>query len=422
MAGVSKQGTCQQPVACMSAEPDHVIEPTTASVAVPPVTAERGRAPDLLRRLRGAPAPARVGPIGLEVTQEHLNLVQFDGSGERPRLRALAVLPLPLEREALLADPRRFTRLLREARALGGFKGRATVSCLPPTLLKLSLVSYRLKGEESDAEAVMAVAHERFGAEVADLVIDFLPVRTRGEGEGDRAALLAAAPRGDVLDYLEVLRGAGLQVSALDVGPAAVARAVAAIHHGDDDDNVLTVNFARDSSYLTVFSGRRLILDREVSLGQSSLVGAVANGLDTSDSEALELLNLYGVRAGAASGAAWAGDADDEQIAGTLTDILRPRMLELRDELGKAALYAASHTRGAGIREVLLLGGVARWPHIAGLLGGVLDLPVAIMDPLSALPLREGVCLPADAGLLSGLTNATGCALRGLGRGVDDRA
>ena len=37
------------------------------------------------------------------------------------------------------------------------------------------------------------------------------------------------------------------------------------------------------------------------------------------------------------------------------------------------------------------------------------------MDPLSTLPACEGVKLPADAGLLSGLTNATGCALRGLG-------
>ena len=35
------------------------------------------------------------------------------------------------------------------------------------------------------------------------------------------------------------------------------------------------------------------------------------------------------------------------------------------------------------------------------------------MDPLSSLPAADGVTLPADAGVLSGLTGATGCALRG---------
>ncbi len=377
--------------------------------------ARRGRAFDLLARLRGRTVPVRHGPIGLEVTQQHLNLVQFDHDGERPLLRALAVSPLGIERDALLAEPRRFARLLREARAAGGFKGRAVVSCLPPALLKLSLVGYRLKPHESDAEAVMTLVRERFGAESVDLVVDFLPVRTRGEGDGDRAALLAAARRGDVLDYLELLRGAGLEVAALEVGPAAVARAVTAGHEGDSDANVLTVNFARDCSYLTVFSGRRLILDREVSLGEADLLGAVATGLDVPEREALVLLNRHGVHAASVAGASWAGGGDDLQIAATLTDILRPRLLELRDELGKAALYAASHTRGAGIREVLLLGGVARWPRIAALLGVVLDLPVAIMDPLAALPVRDGLAVPDDPGLLSGLTNAVGCALRGLG-------
>ena len=386
-------------------------------LATPPeeaVPARRRRAFDLLAGLRLPRVAGRSGPIGLDLTQEHLNLVQFDAVDGQALLRAVAAVPLPQERETLLADPRGFARLLREARGAGAFRGRQVVTCMPPTLVRLSMVSYRYKGEGSDAQAVAELARERLGADVDDCVVDFLPVRSRGEHDGERAALLAAARREDVLAYLELLRHAGLRVQALDIGPAAVARAVTMAHDGHDEDNVLTVNFGRERSYLTVFSGRRLILDREIALGANAISETVATGLDMRPAEAVELLTRYGLAGSARHAALQIGAAaDDDGISATLSDILRGRLLELRDEIGKAALYAASHTRGAGIRAVLLLGGVARWPRFAPALGVVLDLPVAIMDPLSSLRSAPGVKLPADAGVLSGLTAATGCALRG---------
>lgn len=396
----------------MYLDPEAVVTPIAPAPGIAPGRGRRALA--RLGGLRIVRPPGAHGPIGLDISQEHLNLVQFDTGGAAPSLRAVAALPLPVERDLLLADRRGFRRLLREALRSAAFRGRTVVTCMPPTQVRLSMLTYKCRSEGSDAAAVAEQARERLGADAADWLVDYLPVRTRGEGEGERAALLAAARFEHVLDYLELLRHAGLTVGALEVGPAAVARAVTASHNGHDEDNVLTVNFGRERSYLTVFSGRRLILDREIAFGENALVATVAVGLETERDEAHALLGRYGLGTTASHVALAVGEeTGDDGIAATLSDILRARLLELRDEIGKAALYAASHTRGAGIRTVLLLGGVARWPHIAEALGALLDLPVAIMDPLSSLPASPSVQLPADVGVLAGLTGATGCALRG---------
>ena len=263
-------------------------------------------------------------------------------------------------------------------------------------------------------------ARERLGERLEDWVIDFLPVRTRAEAEGERAALLAASRREDVVAYLELLRAAGLEVAALDIGPASVARVVTATRDGSVDDNVLTVNFGEDGSFLTVFSGRRLILDREVSLGQRALLETVARGLDVSASEADELLQRYGLlpQLSAPPG------GEPAEVSATVTEILRPRLLELRDEIAKAALYAASQTRGGSIAQVLLLGAAARWPRLDALLGSVLKLPEGALTAAAMACVVAGAVVlagalaagqrPTDPGLLSGLTNASGCALRGF--------
>ena len=182
-------------------------------LATPPeeaVPVQRRRAFDLLAGLRLPRVAGRSGPIGLDLTQEHLNLVQFDAVDGQALLRAVAAVPLPQERETLLADPRGFARLLREARGAGAFRGRQVVTCMPPTLVRLSMVSYRYKGEGSDAQAVAGdqVGHHHvLGAEAGGL----------NDAPGVGRSCLAQQRQAVGQALLEALDGAGVQVDRIHI-------------------------------------------------------------------------------------------------------------------------------------------------------------------------------------------------------------
>jgi len=164
--------------------------------------------------------------IGLEMGPDRLNLVQMELVAGRPSIRAIASLPYPCSREELQQHPQRLKLLLKQAYALQPFKGKHVVSCLPTDQIKIITVSYRCGEGQADASAIVAELRERLKGDLDGMVVDFINLRQEETDAGKRDALVAMAPRDKVMAYLDMLTGAGLEVDALDIGPAALARLV----------------------------------------------------------------------------------------------------------------------------------------------------------------------------------------------------
>lgn len=344
------------------------------------------------------------GPIGLHVAREAIHLVQLDLDDDRVNgIRAWASVPLDNADETL-ASPLRLKLLLRKALVSGGFRGRKVVAAMPHGKLKIHSLSYRPTRERSDAQEIVQQMTERLGESVADYVMDFLPVRDAAPN-GERLALVAVSRRADVIEFLETLRTAGLDVLALDIGPSAIRRLVCAISPGGAADNVLVVNAGDRGSFLTMLSGRRLLFDQEIDFGEHKLISLVARTLDMPPAMVRELmlgggLDTHGPQA-----------LSDTNVAAAVLEILRPELKRLVAEIERAFLYAASETRGGGARRVYLVGSIARWPgadrHLSKLAGvHVTNVP----DPLATLLRSDGHGLPAR--VIPEIAVATGLALR----------
>jgi type IV pilus assembly protein PilM len=236
---------------------------------------------------------------------------------------------------------------------------------------------------------------------LTDYVLDYVPVRVDVREGQEHSALVAAARREHVIDYLESLRKAGLSVKALDIGPLAIRRLVTAAQHSHDHDhdNILIITLGQAHTYMTVLSGRRLIFDRDISFGEHRLIRHLGSELDIDDHTASRLLRDHGLRA---------GDGNSDELAATVVEVLKPLFVELRTDINKAMVYAASETHGNSVRRIYLTGGVAEWKGIERLLGDLLDIPVSILDPTACL-VDAAPRLPR---LRMGVV--TGLALRGL--------
>ncbi|MDP9109927.1 MAG: pilus assembly protein PilM [Pseudomonadota bacterium] len=350
-----------------------------------------------------------VAPIGVDFAAERLNLVQASLGGARAQLQAVASIPYPIERAALFEDGVGLRRFVREALRSAPFVGTRVVSTLPPAAMRIVPMTLQLVAGQSEAQAVGKAVRELLGSATAESVVDYYAVRSVDADSSERQVLVAIAPLQAVGDYLDALRSSGLHPVALDIGPSAIARLLAALHMQDYEQAVVMVNVGIDRSFLTVVWGRRLMLDREIDFCERELVDKIAGSLGLSPVLALALLREHGVGAIERRHANDLGAPPD--VGQTLREILHPEFSQLAEELNRTQVYVASRTRGSPVTQVYLNGTATRYPNCQQRIAELTGLPVALLDPFAAFDCSQCRSLDRIAGATLAL--AAGLALRG---------
>lgn len=364
-----------------------------------------------------SPAASRkkIGPIGIDFGLESVHLVQLEAAtGKPPVVRAKMSLAYDSPRREILASPHQFRTLMK--RALGGdrFYGRKAVIAIPSGMFRTISINYRATGgKEQEEAAVVRVMRDRLDGDLADYVLDYLPVKSRSKKD-EHLALVAVSERQPIVEFLELARKAGLDVDALEIGPVAISRLVGALSMASGSENVLVINSGRRASYLTVISGTDLLFDQEVAFGENSLVKQAAETLDMSEEMAHDLILRTGVQGGV-FGDTVAAALDQAGLENTLAEILKPQFLTLVEEIKRVCLYAASETRGGSVTRVYLLGSIARWPGSESLLSSLSGVDVAkIPDPLALFPSDDDADPSGKGHAAPEIVVATGAALRGM--------
>ena len=360
----------------------------------------------------GLPTRAEVGPIGIVLSREALHMVQMERTDEGLRVLAYASLPYHAGRDDLTAAPKALRRLVQAGVRQGGFRGSRVVTTLPPEDVKLMFFNYAVRAGESEDTALVRFIADRVEGDLADYVVDYVPVREADHGSGARSSLVVLARRGAVIDYLTTFRRAGYDVQALEIGPAAVRRLVLAIRADDDYSNVLVANFGRDKSYLTVLSGRRLLFDREIAFGEDKLLVRLGDALDMSSPSVEKLVRTHGLLSGAEAHGLTYGETE-LNVSQTLVEILKPSFLECADAIQQVLLYTSSETRGKPVRQIYLLGSIAHWEGADRLLSDLIEVPVTVLDPLAEFA-APGASVSSRSEVSPLMAIATGLALRGM--------
>jgi type IV pilus assembly protein PilM len=368
--------------------------------------------PMLARWPKTLPGLGRPLSIGLELGPERLNLIQMKRAAGKAQLHAMASLPYPCARAEL--QPPQLKLLLKQAYALQPFKGQRVVSCLPLEHLKLITVAYTPGAGQADADAIVAELRERMKDELDRMVVDFMTLRQEKTDTGKHEALVALAPREKVIRYLDLLDAAGLEVDALDIGPAALARLVS--YAGEiytpgfpNLPNALLLNFGADASFMSVIWGRRLLLDRSVEFSENRLLARLHQVLNMPQELAFQL--PYQTQTSHVPAAAPGGG---EEVGHMLEEVLRPVIGQLLQEINKTLGYMASRTHGKSVDHLYLAGRVARYPGLSKSLREQLNIPVLVLNPVTLFASESMRLQHEEQGTLAGMALTTGLALRGV--------
>lgn len=359
--------------------------------------------PGLQRQFGGA---SRARPIGVDFAAERLNMVQLDATNGVRAVRAAVSVPYPVPREQLMADPRRLRAFVKACLGAAPFKGRRVCCALAPADVRILPMTVQVANGQSEAQAVARAAREQIGMPAAEAVVDYYQIRSVEAEASERQVLVAVAQQARVIAFLDLLTGAGLEPTALDIGPAAIARLLATMQREDLGQSALLINFGVNKSFLTVIWGRRLMLDREIDFGESQLAGKLSASLGLEPAVALGLLRRHGL------GSRVPGQSepvDQPDVGRTIREILYPEFAMLAEELVRTQVYVASRTRGSSLSRVYLNGSLARYPNIQQRIHELVALPVDILNPLAGLGAPAFACAP---GVEQWIALAAGLGLR----------
>ncbi len=365
------------------------------------------------RRFQNVTAKKSLGPIGMDLGRTSMRAVQIQYGHSKPLLKASLSVNYPYSREELLADRRDFKRFINTQLRTHGFRGNKVVTCSPTENLRILSLDYPVNENVSEEETIVELLRQRLGENLQELVIDYIPVRNGGERR-NCTALVAIAELDKQIEFLELLRYSGLEVCGLEIGPIAIRRLVENIARIEHTPNVLVVNCGTEHTYLTVTSGRRLLLDRSIAFGENYIVGKVASSLDMEDEEIKRLFYTYGIHNTQGDIELLGGLISTRDIVSTIAEVATPVFHQLTHEIEKVISYVHAQQHGAGIQQIYLLGSIARWRGADEFLASRLLRPVEVLNPFDSFLCEPGAGSVSDFSRAAGMAIASGCALSEL--------
>ncbi len=352
-----------------------------------------------------------VGPIGLDLGRSQAHAVQLQYRNGITSIRAATSLPYPCLREHLLEDSVRLKAYFKELFALKNFSGRDIVTCINAQQLHLASYDYSVSDGKSEAQHILRLVKQHNSEPLEDLVIDYIPARRSDHESGERTAMIAVAKKSEQLEFLELLRKAGVYVQSLEIGPIAIRRLIKTISISQSTPNVLVINAGSVKSYFTVLSGRRLLLDRGIDFGQNAVMNSLASALELNHNQVATLLNLHGLDPSQPVNYVVENLVYTSDIRDTIIEILKPQFMGLVQEIEKVSSYVHSQLHGADIQRIFLIGSFAYWPGAEIFVQNLLGRKVEILDPFLSFREFTSPELCSDVNAVSNMALATGCAL-----------
>jgi type IV pilus assembly protein PilM len=341
-------------------------------------------------------------PIGLDLGNDSVKMLQLDVSTGLPRVHAAA--------RAGFDHPSKLGQTLRNLLRGGQFAGRSVVAALPRDILHIKNLRLPLIPAAELPGAVRFEARNIFAFDTETARLEFLPAGEVRQGSEVRQEVIVMAARNEDVDpFVQTLHDAGLLVESLDAELCALYRTVERFVRRKQDEQEVTVmvDIGLRRTQVLIGRGREINFFKPIDIGGRRLNDAVSRKLHIEYDEAQALRRRLAEAPRPLTGQPLPHDP----VRQAVFDATRSTLEELGRELSLCLRYYSVTFRGQRPARVRLTGGEANDPHLSGLLNGILSLPVEAARPLFSID--SSAMRPADRrGSLSEWCTALGLALK----------
>lgn len=335
--------------------------------------------------------------FGLDIGRSFIKVAQTEASPKRV-LTAAGLVPTPaggIQSESAV-DLAKISESIKNCVSTVGIETRRCVVSLTESQVVSRLIELPILTDKELAAAINWEAEQYIPLPIKDVSLEYQVVE-KNEGEagagGKMKVLLVAAPKRVIEKYLAIVKGANLQVEALETESGALARALTRA----DDPPTIIVSMGALSTEVVIVKDRNVLFTRSIASGGASLSRAISLEFNLGQKQAEEYKQTYGLQ--------------EDKLSGKVAQVIKPILDIMATEILKAVEFAKSNVGGMEVVRVVICGGGAFLPGLPQFLVERTSLEVSLGDPWADFDKSQG---PAKelAASASVYVVATGLALR----------
>jgi type IV pilus assembly protein PilM len=354
------------------------------------------RLESLLEKIAGR----RQDAIGIDIGSGSIKMAEVVMRSGKPYLKkmALADVPTSTMQDGMIVDEAQLVDTLQRMASRNGVVGRQVAVALGGRSLFIREVMLPRMSTGELRQAIRWDLDKYVPFSPDQVYFDFW-VTGPGQTALEDRVLLVAVPR-DVADTLaRVLKKSGLKPIAIDIEPLAIQRTI------PEATDCMVIDSGASVSQVTLFLGGSPVFTRNIPIGGNRFTETMMEGFDISRDEA-ELLKQRG--------ADFFNEATTAANREVVSEQLDRIVGELAGEVRRTLEYYQVQNRHVSISQIYITGGAAKYKLLPEKMTQILELPVALHDPLAMLDLPTSFNLKYLRGVGPQMSVAVGLAMRSI--------
>lgn len=322
-----------------------------------------------------------ISPIGLDISDLCLKIVQLEQVRSRIRIRAIEEIQLPegLIKDGIILDRPRVVEKIKKITSnpnLNYNGAQNVIACLPESKTFIKLIKIQ-KAQEDARKTIEKEIEKYVPVAISDLYYDWQIIDSN---QNNYHVLIGAAPRKIVDQYIDMLYAADLCISALEIEPVAICRGLLPAENpdfkGEKKNNYAILDLGSVHSSLTVYSHNTILFSLRLSFAGQAITAKIARKLKISIDQAESAKIICGLKG--------------EFAGGEIKNILEEEMKALAKQLKKViSFYEESFGYRGPIAKIILCGGGAYIKNLDKLIQKFINIPTEQGSILTNLGLIE---------------------------------
>ncbi len=330
--------------------------------------------------LEGLFAKKKPPLIGIDISSSAVKVLELSKQGDHYRVERYAVEPLPQNAvvEHKIAEVEQVAAAVQRAVKRSGTRLKHVAVAVPAihVITKTLHMPAKMTDEERHAQIEMEAGHY-IPYPLDEVNLDWSVLGPAETNPEEVDVLIAACRKEIVDDYVAVVQESGYTPAVVDVESFAIENAFSLIAQhmpgGGMEKTVAILDVGATTTLINVIHNNRSVYTRDHPFGGRQLTE--------------EIQRRYGLSYEEAGLAKKQGGLPDNYQ----TDVLRPFMEAMCQEIMRALQFFYSSTPFNSVDQILLAGGCAQIPGIDELVAARLGVPAIVANPFAAMSLASRV-------------------------------
>jgi type IV pilus assembly protein PilM len=240
-------------------------------------------------------------PIGLDISDLSIKLVQFKKNGEKTKVQAIGKISLPsgVLENGEIKDVETLSRSLKKLIShpnYGKVSGDEVIACLPETKTFLKIIEIDKNTPDAN-KAISDELEKHIPLPKEEIYYDFQAIR---ESNRSQIFLLGAAPRDIVNQYTNFFKENRLTPICLETEPLSVCRALLPEEHikykEENKKNYAIIDIGATNASMTVYAKNTILFSVSMPISGENLTDTIAEKLGIEPERAEKAKIIYSLQ------------------------------------------------------------------------------------------------------------------------------